>query len=111
MARRAAANADDDLLGPGDGDNKPKATNAGGVAGKQLRSFVERIERLEEEKAGLGEDIRQVKLEAKAAGFDTKVITAIIRERKKEPAEVQEFESILDLYRHALGMVVDTDGE
>ena len=77
----------------------------GGVAAGQLRSFIERIERLEEEKKGLSDDIRDVFAEAKGNGFDTKVMRQVIRIRKKEPAERQEEEAILDLYMHALGMV------
>jgi uncharacterized protein (UPF0335 family) len=77
----------------------------GGVAGSQLRSFVERIERLEEEKKGIADDIRDVFAEAKGQGFDTKVMRQVIRLRKKEPAERQEEEALLDLYMHALGMV------
>ena len=77
----------------------------GGVAAGQLRSFIERIERLEEEKKGLSDDIRDVFAEAKGNGFDTKVMRQVIRLRKKEPAERQEEEAILDLYMHALGMV------
>jgi uncharacterized protein (UPF0335 family) len=80
-------------------------SEAGGVAAGQLRSFIERIERLEEEKKGLSDDIRDVFAEAKGSGFDTKVMRQVIRLRKKEPAERQEEEAILDLYMHALGMV------
>ncbi|MGH6924335.1 MAG: DUF2312 domain-containing protein [Propylenella sp.] len=77
---------------------------AGGVAGGQLRSLVERIERLEEEKKGIADDIRDVFAEAKAQGFDTKVMRQVIRLRKKDSAERQEEEALLDLYMHALGM-------
>jgi len=79
--------------------------DTGGVAAGQLRSFIERIERLEEEKKALSDDIRDVFAEAKGNGFDTKVMRQVIRLRKKEPAERQEEEAILDLYMHALGMV------
>ena len=78
--------------------------DTGGVAAGQLRSFIERIERLEEEKKGISDDIRDVFAEAKGNGFDTKVMRQVIRLRKKEPAERQEEEAILDLYMHALGM-------
>ena len=78
--------------------------DAGGVAAGQLRSFVERIERLEEEKKGIADDIRDVYAEAKGNGFDTKVLRQVIRLRKKDAAERQEEEAILDLYMHALGM-------
>ena len=77
---------------------------ADGVAGTQLRSFIERIERLEEEKKTIADDIRDVYAEAKGNGFDTKAIRTIIRLRKKDQAEREEEETILDLYKAALGM-------
>lgn len=80
------------------------AGNAGGVARDQLRSVVERIERLEEEKAATAADIKEVYAEAKANGFDTKTLRQVIRIRKQDKAERQEQEAILDLYLHALGM-------
>ena len=76
----------------------------GGVAAGQLRSFVERIERLEEEKKGIADDIRDVFAEAKGNGYDTKIMRQVIRLRKKDAAERQEEEALLDLYMHALGM-------
>ena len=82
--------------------------DTGGVAAGQLRSFIERIERLEEEKKGIADDIRDVFAEAKGTGFDTKVMRQVIRLRKKEPSERQEEEAILDLYLHALGMAGDS---
>lgn len=75
------------------------------VAAGQLRAFIERIERLEEEKADIGNDIKEVFAEAKGTGFDTKAIRTIIRLRKKDQAEREEEEAILDLYKNALGMV------
>ena len=83
--------------------------DTGGVAAGQLRSFIERIERLEEEKKGISDEIRDVFAEAKGNGFDTKVMRQVIRLRKKEPAERQEEEAILDLYMHALGMTPQAD--
>jgi len=83
-------------------------SNTGGVAAGQLKSFVERIERLEEEKKGISDDIRDVFAEAKGQGFDTKVMRQVIRLRKKEPAERQEEEALLDLYMHALGMAPES---
>ncbi len=74
------------------------------VAAGQLRAFIERIERLEEEKKTLVEDIREVKAEAKGNGFCVKTITTIVRLRKKEQAEREEEEAMLDLYKSALGM-------
>ena len=74
------------------------------IAGDQLRSLVERIERLEDEKAGLGEDIRQIYHEAKGAGFDVKTIRQIVRLRKLDRADRIEQEELLQVYRNALGM-------
>ena len=81
----------------------------GGVAADQLRSFVERIERLEEEKQSIADDIKEVYGEAKGTGFDTKVLRQIIRMRKQDAAERQEQEALLDLYMHALGMALQPD--
>lgn len=75
------------------------------VAAGQLRAFIERIERLEEEKKTIADDIKEVYAEAKGTGFDTKAIRTIVRLRKKDQAEREEEESILDLYKAALGMV------
>ena len=74
------------------------------VAVAQLRAFIERIERLEEEKKTISDDIKQIYLEAKSSGFDAKAIRAIIRLRKKEDRERQEEEAMIDLYKDALGM-------
>ena len=76
----------------------------GGIAADRLRSLVDRIERLEEERKALGSDIKDIYAEAKSAGFDVKVLRQLIRVRKQEPAEVEEQESMLDVYRRALGM-------
>jgi uncharacterized protein (UPF0335 family) len=82
--------------------------DTGGVAAGQLRSFIERIERLEEEKKALADDIRDVYAEAKGSGFDVKVMREVVRLRRLDTAERQEREAILDLYLHALGMLADT---
>jgi len=76
----------------------------GNIAVDRLRSIVERIERLEEERRALAGDIKDIYAEAKSAGFDVKVLRALISLRKKEPAEVEEQETLLDVYRRALGM-------
>ncbi|MFT9381539.1 DUF2312 domain-containing protein [Gluconobacter sp. P5B12] len=76
----------------------------GGIAADRLRSIIERVERLEEERKALAGDIKDIFSEAKSAGFDVKVIKQIIRLRKQEPAEVEEQETLLDIYRRALGM-------
>jgi len=80
------------------------ADSAQTVAAGQLRSFIERIERLEEEKKTIADDIKEVFAEAKGTGFDTKAMRTLIRLRKKDQAERQEEEAILDLYMAALGM-------
>lgn len=76
----------------------------GGIAADRLRSIIERVERLEEERKALSGDIKDIFTEAKSAGFDVKVLRQIIRIRKQEPAEVEEQETLLDVYRRALGM-------
>lgn len=74
------------------------------VAASQLRAFIERIERLEEEKKTIADDIKEVYAEMKGTGFDTKAVRTIVRLRKQDQAERQEAEAILDLYMAALGM-------
>lgn len=77
------------------------------VAREQLRSIVERIERLEEEKKAIADDIRDVYGEAKANGFDTRVLRQVVRLRKQDTSERQEQEAVRDLYLQALGMLPD----
>ena len=76
----------------------------GGIAGEQLRSYIERIERLEEEKTALGGDIREILAEAKGNGFDVKIMRQIIRLRKLDRVARLEQEELLQLYQHAIGM-------
>ena len=71
----------------------------------QLRSLIERIERLEEEKKAIAADIKEIYGEAKSSGFDTKIMRRVVSLRKKDVAERQEEEAILDLYLSALGMI------
>ena len=78
--------------------------DVGGIAGERLRSFIERIENLEEEKAALTADLREVYSEARAVGFDPKIMRQIVRLRKMESADRQEQEALLDTYMAALGM-------
>ncbi|MCF6343620.1 MAG: DUF2312 domain-containing protein [Devosiaceae bacterium] len=78
-----------------------------GVAKDQLRSIIDRIERLEEEKKTISDDISEVYAEAKGNGFDAKILRQVVRIRKIDKAERQEQEAILDLYMHALGMIPD----
>jgi uncharacterized protein (UPF0335 family) len=80
------------------------ADGSGAIAPAKLKSFIERIERLEGEKAELAEDIREVYAEAKGEGFDTKIMRQVIRLRKLEVHERREQEELLDTYRKALGM-------
>lgn len=75
-----------------------------GVASDQLRAFVERIERLEEEKKTIADDIKEIYAEAKGNGFDTKVLRKVVSLRKQDMNERLEHEAVLDLYLHALGM-------
>ena len=83
----------------------PAGHNSGtqGIAAGQLQSFIERIERLEEEKKGIAEDMKEVFAEAKANGFDPKVIRQVLKIRKMEKADRQEFEAMTNLYLSAVG--------
>lgn len=82
--------------------NEPQ--DVGGVAGERLRIFIERIERLEEEKATLSEDIKEIYSEVKATGFDVKTIRKIVRLRKQDGEKRREEQELLDLYKCAIGM-------
>jgi uncharacterized protein (UPF0335 family) len=86
------------------GRNPANEIRVGNIAGERLRSIIERIERLEEERKALSQDIKDIYAEAKSAGFDVKVIRQLLRIRKQEPAEVEEQETLLDIYRRAIGM-------
>lgn len=98
-------------------DRKPRPnspdSDAHGVARDQLRSFIERIERLEEEKKTIQDDIKDVYGEAKSTGFDTKILKEVIRLRKQDADERAERQAILDTYLFALGMAPEQvlDGE
>jgi len=87
----------------------PKSPRVGGIAVDQLRSIIGRIEKLEEEKAALGADIRDVFAEAKGNGFDIKAIRTIVKLRKMDAAEREEQETVLDTYRRALGMIPELE--
>lgn len=76
------------------------------IAGDVLRSYIERIERLEEEKAGIADLIREIFAEAKGNGFDTAVMRQILKIRKMDPHDAAEKDELLDLYREAIGMPV-----
>lgn len=74
-------------------------------AAGQLKAFIERIERLEEEKQTIADDIKDVYAEAKANGYDTKIMRQVVRIRKQDKSEREEMEALLDLYMQALGML------
>src|ERR1700738_4339984 len=78
-----------------------------GIAGDRLKSFIERIERLEEEKRALAEDIKEVYAEAKGTGFDTKIMRQLIKIRKMDKDDLDEQETLLDVYKRAIGMLPD----
>ena len=86
-------------------ETAPRSGDVGGIAADQLRSIIERIERLEEEKKALAEDIKDVYAEAKGNGFDTKIIRKVIAMRKRDRAELDEEETVLEVYLRALGML------
>ena len=80
-----------------------------GVAGDRLKSFIERIERLEEEKRALAADIKEVYAEAKGTGFDTKIMRQLIKIRKMDKDDLDEQETLLDVYKRAIGMLPSFD--
>ncbi len=79
-------------------------SNGDSVANGQLRAFIERIERMEEEKAAIGADIKEIYAEAKGNGFDTKIMRRIVNIRKQDANERMEQEALMELYMSALGM-------
>ena len=89
------------------GDNR-RTQIGDNIGADQLRSLIERIERLEEEKKAIADDIKDVYGEAKANGFDVKTMRQVVRKRKQDANERQEQEAMLDLYMSALGMLADT---
>lgn len=91
-------------LPAGENDNGD-AKDVGGIGGARLKAFIERIERLEEEKTALAEDLKEVYAEAKAVGFDTKTMRKVIRLRKMETDKRREEEELLELYKAAIGLV------
>lgn len=127
MTNEDGLGLDDEGFSPGDTDSRPKqaakkgagkggngrslsktdnsGSDAHGVARDQLRAFCERIERLEEEKKTIADDIRDVYGEARAMGFDTKIMKKVIALRKKDDQQRMEEDLILDTYLSALGMI------
>jgi uncharacterized protein (UPF0335 family) len=85
----------------------PDMPDVNGVAGERLRSFIERIERLEEEKKALAADIKEVYAEAKGVGFDTKTMRQVVKLRKIDKEDLDEQEALLDVYLRAIGMKPD----
>lgn len=96
MAKKAATS---------DGEDRPNTTSVAGFAKEQLKIFIERIERLEEEKKTIADDIKDVFAEAKGTGFDTKALREIIKERKQDADQLAEHHAIVDLYKSALGLL------
>ena len=84
------------------------SASLGDNSAARLQSIVERIERLEEERKAIASDIKDIYTEAKWAGFDVKAIRLLIAERRKDPADVEEVQSLLEVYRAALGAFVST---
>lgn len=87
---------------PGSGHNSRAAV--GGIAGDRLLGLIERIERLEHEKKALSSDIRDIYLEAKGAGFDVKTVRRLVRDRQADKADLEEQETLYDLYSRAIGL-------
>ena len=82
-----------------------------GIDGSHLKSYIEKVERLEEDKKAIADDIREVYAEAKAYGFDVKIMREVIKLRKFDSAELFEQESMLEIYKTALGMDVEEENE
>jgi uncharacterized protein (UPF0335 family) len=80
-------------------------SEVGGIAADRLRSVVERIERLQEERKALQSDIKDIMAEAKSAGFDVKMVRQMLRDRAREPADLEEEIALRDLYHRALGLL------
>ncbi len=99
MSERNAASIRDSVA-----NDVPEAKDSGGVSGQRLKAFIERIERLEEEKAGLAEDIKDIYAESKGVGFDTKIMRKVIRLRKMDLEKRREEEELLELYKSAIGL-------
>ncbi|HTR85629.1 MAG TPA: DUF2312 domain-containing protein [Reyranella sp.] len=87
-----------------DGSAISKKTKAGPVSAERLKSFIERVEKLEEERHAIGSDIRDVYSEAKGVGYDVKTMRKLVSLRKMDAADRAEQETLLDTYKHALGM-------
>ncbi len=102
---------DDASVGLAEQPESPQAPpkppeSVGGISAGQLRSLIERIERLEEDKAAIAADMREVFAEAKANGFDPKIMRQVLKIRKTDPDERAEQEELLDIYLRAVGMKI-----
>lgn len=86
-------------------DSATASPAKGNIAAAELKQFVERIERLEEEKKAIADDVKEVFAELKGRGYDVKAVRQILRIRKQDADERQELEAILDVYMQALGMI------
>jgi uncharacterized protein (UPF0335 family) len=85
--------------------------DVGGIAGDRLKAFIERIERMEEERRSLAGDLKEVYAEAKGSGFDTKIMRQIVRLRRMDQDDLDEQETLLDVYKRALGMLPSEERE
>lgn len=100
---------EDDLIGDRERlaiGNNSKKTKAGPISADRLKSLVERIEKLEEERKSVGDDIRDIYSEAKGVGYDVKTVRKIVALRKMDAADRDEQATLLDVYAHALGMII-----
>ena len=95
MAQNSAAN---------DAHNETEEKDIGGVSGKRLRGYLDRIERLEEEKKGIADDIKDIYAEAKGVGFDAKILRKVYMLRKMNTDKRREEEELLELYKAAVGI-------
>lgn len=108
MARRQRGNLDaPSHVGNLEHDNT--TNDSQNVVGAQILAFIQRVERMEEEKKAIVDDIKEIYAEAKGNGFDTKILRLIVRRRKQDAAERAEQEALLDTYEHAIGMAPDAD--
>ncbi len=104
-ATRRNAQTDDEMLDDSDEAINRALSSSNSETVKELRSIIERLERLEEEKAGIADDIKDVKAEAKGRGYDPKAITKILAIRKMKKEDYQQLQGVLETYMSALGMI------
>ncbi len=93
------------------GDLEHDTTSNGGVSGAMIRAYIERVERMEEEKKAIAEDIKEIYAEAKGNGFDTKIMRIILKRRAADRAELAEQDALVHTYSKALGMASPADAE